>query len=207
MFTHFAQYVKLPPMPSTTTSDSKAPDTLLDGAMEQFKRHGFAKTSMSDIARASGLSRTSLYNHFQTKEDVFKSLSSRINEQVLEDVMQALKVEGTWDQRLAGVIHARVSWVYVLLHDSEFGRELINEKNRICGGQVLASNDRLQTIVTSILEEGISGDLDASHLTELVLNSINGVLEKATSRTEARENVAVLVRLFCDGAKATRANG
>ena len=49
---------------SGSASTSQA---LLDGAMTQFARHGFAKTSMSDIAKASGVSRTSLYNTFPTK--------------------------------------------------------------------------------------------------------------------------------------------
>ncbi len=191
-------------MSSSSKTDTRVPDTLLGGAMEQFKRHGFAKTSMSDIAKASGLSRTSLYTHFQAKEQVFKALSSRINEQVFEEVVRAMKAGGAWDHRLAAVVHARVSWVYVLLHDSEYGRELINEKNRICGGQVLASNDRFEALVTAILQEGLPDTFDTSHLAELLLNSINGVLEKAVSKTEAQENVAMLVRLLCEGARQSR---
>ena len=110
--------------------------------MAEFARHGFAKTSMADIARASGISRTSLYNHFPTKEDVFKALSGRINTRVYNAVVAALRSPGAWDERLLAVVNARVSWVYELLHASEYGRELINEKNRICGGAVLAANDR-----------------------------------------------------------------
>ena len=112
--------------------------------MAEFARHGFAKTSMADIARAAGISRTSLYNHFPTKEDVFKALSERINTRVYNAVVAALGSRGAWDERLLGVVNARVSWVYELLHASEYGRELINEKNRICGGAVLAANDRFE---------------------------------------------------------------
>ena len=90
-------------------------DSLLDGAMEQFARHGFAKTSMADIAKASGISRTSLYNHFPTKEDVFKALSGRINERVYGEVVAAMRAAGSWDKLLLDIINARVSWVYALL--------------------------------------------------------------------------------------------
>ena len=79
--------------------------------MAEFARHGFAKTSMADIARASGISRTSLYNHFPTKEDVFKALSERINTRVYNAVVAALRSPGAWDERLLGVVNARVSWV------------------------------------------------------------------------------------------------
>lgn len=187
-------------MSSSQETSAKAPNILLDGAMEQFKRHGFSKTSMSDIARASGLSRTSLYNHFQTKEDVFKVLSSRINEQVLDAIVEAMNSSDPWDKRLASVVHARVGWVYQLLNDSEYGRELINEKNRICGGQVLASNEQFQSLVITILKEGLPEKSELSRLADILLNSINGVLEKAESRKEAQGNVAMLVKLLCQGA-------
>ena len=76
------------------TSSASTNHALLDGAMQEFARHGFAKTSMSDIAKASGISRTSLYNHFPTKEDVFKALSERINDRVYGEVVAAIKDSG-----------------------------------------------------------------------------------------------------------------
>ena len=86
------------------TDPSSTSDALLDGAMAEFARHGFAKTSMADIARASGISRTSLYNHFPTKEDVFKALSERINTRVYSAVVAALRSRGAWDERLLAVV-------------------------------------------------------------------------------------------------------
>ena len=64
-------------MTETDTESSPAMEALLDAALQQFGLHGFAKTTMTDIAGASGLSRTSLYNHFATKEDVFQALRQR----------------------------------------------------------------------------------------------------------------------------------
>ena len=68
-------------------STSSTRNRLLEGALEQFNRHGFAKTAMADIAEAAGISRTSLYKHFSNKEDVFKALSERMNARVYNDVM------------------------------------------------------------------------------------------------------------------------
>jgi AcrR family transcriptional regulator len=178
--------------PSTT-------DTLLDGAMEEFARHGFAKTSMSDIAKAAGISRTSLYNHFATKEEVFKALSGRINNRVYAAVVAAHSGAGPWEQRLLNIINARVSWVYELLHASEFGRELINEKNRLCGGDVLAANDRFEALVAELLAKNAGSLGDSAALARVLLQSVNGVLEKAETRTDAEQNVSLLVNLFCKG--------
>lgn len=177
------------------------PDTLLDGAMEQFARHGFAKTSMSDIASAAGISRTSLYKHFSSKEEVFQALSQRINANVFEAVVTALKQPGAWDRRLSNVIHARVSWVYDLLHASEFGRELINEKNKICGGDVLSANDRFQSVVQDILARENEELSNTAQLAQLVIQSVNGILEQAETKDEAQSNVELLIQVFCSGIK------
>ncbi len=181
------------------TNSATTNHVLLDGAMQQFAQHGYAKTSMSDIAKASGISRTSLYNHFSTKEDVFKALSGRINERVYNEVVTALNNTGPWESRLLGIINARVSWVYEMLHASEFGRELINEKNKICGGDVLAANDRFEALIRDLLTNNLGRRADSAALTNVLIQSVNGVLEKARTKTEAQQSVSLLVGIFCKG--------
>jgi len=40
-------------------------------ALECLARLGFEKTTMSDIAKAAGIARPTLYKHFKSKDDVF----------------------------------------------------------------------------------------------------------------------------------------
>jgi AcrR family transcriptional regulator len=181
------------------TTSTPTIEALLDGAMQQFTRHGFAKTSMSDIAKASGVSRTSLYNAFPTKDDVFRALSGRINQRVHVAVVSAFGRPGPWDERLLAIVNARVSWVYELLHASEYGRELINEKNRICGGEVLAANDRFETVIAALFTENLPGSADGAALARVLIQSVNGILEKAETKTGAEQSIALLVGVFCAG--------
>tara|TARA_R110000850_G_scaffold110858_7_gene224213 strand:- start:3351 stop:3911 length:561 start_codon:yes stop_codon:yes gene_type:complete len=176
---------------------------LLEGAREQFSRHGFVKTAMADIAEAAGVSRTSLYKHFSSKEDIFKALSERLNERVYDAVMAAFSADGAWDQRLFDAINARVSWVYALLNESEYGREMINEKNRICGGTILAANDRFQALVAELLADQVHDDSRANMLATVLIQSVNGVLENAETSEEAEARVTVLVEIFCAGLTAS----
>jgi AcrR family transcriptional regulator len=180
--------------PSTPTVEA-----LLDGAMQQFARHGFAKTSMSDIAKASGVSRTSLYNAFPTKDDVFRALSGRINQRAHAAVVAAFARPGAWDERLLGIVNARVGWVYELLHASEYGRELINEKNRMCGGEVLAANDRFETVIADLLAKHLTEPADGAALARVLIQSVNGILEKAETRAGAEQSIGLLVGVFCAG--------
>jgi DNA-binding transcriptional regulator YbjK len=48
-------------------------DHILDAALPVFVRYGFRKASMSDIARAAGISRASLYLSFNSKEELFRA--------------------------------------------------------------------------------------------------------------------------------------
>ena len=168
--------------------------------MKQFARHGFAKMSMSDIAKASGVSRTSLYNTFPTEDDVFRALSGRINERVYAAVVEAHGRPGPWAERLLRIINARVSWVYESLHASEYGRELINEKNRICGGDVLAANDRFELLVAKVLTEALGEPKKGAAVARIPIEAVDGILEKAGTRSAAEQSVALLVRVFCRGA-------
>lgn len=181
---------------NSSTSTSEA---LLDGAMQQFARHGFAKTSMSDIAKASSMSRTSLYNTFPTKDDVFLALSGRINQRVQAAVVSAFGTPGPWDKRLLAIINARVSWVYELLHASEYGRELINEKNKICGGEVLAANDRFEGVIAQLLAEALGNAADGATMARVLIQSVNGILENAETKASAEQSIALLVKVFSRG--------
>jgi AcrR family transcriptional regulator len=74
---------------------------VLDAAEGMIQRRGLVKSSMSDLVRASGVSRRTFYKVFRSKEDVLKGLVDRKIEGVLEmatdivtgDVTTAEKVE------------------------------------------------------------------------------------------------------------------
>jgi len=56
---------------------------ILDAAQGCFAKRGYHCATMDDLARASGLSKGSLYWHFHSKEDVLLALFDRTTEQIL----------------------------------------------------------------------------------------------------------------------------
>ena len=58
---------------------------LLDAAAALFVEKGFALTSLSDILRQAGGSRTTLYEHFGDKEGLFRAVMERHCDRVLEE--------------------------------------------------------------------------------------------------------------------------
>ena len=56
-------------------------DAILNAAYRQFSHYSFRKTSMEDIAQAAGISRALIYSDFQNKDDIFRNVSIRLQDQ------------------------------------------------------------------------------------------------------------------------------
>lgn len=62
------------PEASLSAEDGSTRQRILDQALLLFATHGFAGTSVRQLARAVGLRESSIYNHFASKEDIYRTL-------------------------------------------------------------------------------------------------------------------------------------
>jgi len=75
-------------------------ERLMSAAVEEFATQGFHKANVNRIAARSGISIGSLYNYFDTKEDLF-SATFQHGKNILEGVFYAaLEAEGPLEYRL-----------------------------------------------------------------------------------------------------------
>ena len=175
---------------------------ILDAALAQFSTYGFARTSMSRIAHASTVSRTSLYKHFKTKEDVFSALSERINGEVLAAVRAAACEPGPAEERLPAVMDAWVGWAFELLQRSPHGRELIDEKNRLCADTSADANARFESLVTALLADGIVDESSATRLAPILISAVKGLVLTEDVARDMRPKVRELVDVFVRGVRS-----
>ncbi len=56
----------------------KKAEAILAGGMQEFLAHGYAGTSMDRIATAAGVSKATVYSHFQDKEGLFTALIEQL---------------------------------------------------------------------------------------------------------------------------------
>ncbi|MGL5805530.1 MAG: TetR/AcrR family transcriptional regulator [Xenococcaceae cyanobacterium] len=54
--------------------------SIINGAMQEFLARGYAATSMDRIATVAGVSKATVYNHFQDKEGLFNALIQQLVE-------------------------------------------------------------------------------------------------------------------------------
>jgi len=63
-------------------------------------RHGYADTTLAELVRLAGVSRTTFYAHFKDKEDCFLATYDSIVEAARERVTQAYRAPGDWRDRM-----------------------------------------------------------------------------------------------------------
>lgn len=59
---------------------------ILDGAMQEFLANGYAATSMDRVAAAAGVSKATVYSHFQDKARLFTALVQQLAEEKFRSV-------------------------------------------------------------------------------------------------------------------------
>jgi TetR/AcrR family transcriptional regulator, regulator of autoinduction and epiphytic fitness len=106
---------------------------ILKGAMEEFLKHGYAGSSMDKVAKASGVSKATVYSHFGDKESLFNAVFHDLAEERLRgaiDVQQP-QFSGQSPQEVLSAIASRM--ITNATQDSvvqDFMRIIIGESRR-----------------------------------------------------------------------------
>lgn len=66
-------------------------DRILKNALTLFSEHGFDSVSVRDIAKATNIKASSIYNHFENKKDIFDCIITTFTDKYLKDLKHILK--------------------------------------------------------------------------------------------------------------------
>lgn len=155
-------------------------DRLLTVAADVFTERGYDGTSMEHLARASGLSKSSLYHHIESKEQLLRLALERAVEPLYAVVEEPGATTGRAVDRLAYVIHGevqvlatRLPYVTLLLRvrgNTDIERWALEQRRAF--DKVVAS------LVQQAVDEGdLRPDLDAATTARLVFGMINSLVE------------------------------
>lgn len=107
------------PAPSPSLQNTRR--RILDAACRCFDRHSIRHTSMEEVARESGMSRQTIYRHFQAKEELVAAVARLKAEGVTDLVRERIRDEADSRGRIVGAI---VACVEKLVTDRQM-REMI----------------------------------------------------------------------------------
>lgn len=183
-------------------------EAILESASTLFRRYGYRRTSMEDIAKETGVSRPSLYSHFANKDEVFRGLSARLHEDALaasERILQSDPEVVSIEDRLDGALGAKLGGVMTFGDESPHGNEICDEANRLCGDIVTDASVRFLAMLTSALraasrrgEIKLGGSQPTAAATAELINLgayglIRGAADSATFYKRLRSFVQIFV--------------
>lgn len=71
-----------------------ATEAILDAALVEFERHGVHRVALDDVARRSGVSRTTIYRRFANRDELVEAVIERENVALFADIAEELKNAG-----------------------------------------------------------------------------------------------------------------
>jgi AcrR family transcriptional regulator len=154
-------------------------NTIINAAREVFSRYGFKKTTMQDIASASGKAKSSLYHYFRSKEDVFASVLEKEVAILKDEVMAAIEKEDSAQDKLISYFISRMRAFKKLINFySAFRDEYLENFSFIQRLRKSYDNYEVQ-MIQSLLKQGVDkGDFIISDLpmtASAILTALKGM--------------------------------
>jgi AcrR family transcriptional regulator len=154
--TTLAEPAPAEPGPAGSPGDSATPDRILEAATELFGSHGFARTTIRQIAERARANSALIYYYFGSKTGLLEALMNGMQTAVHGNLERALASEGTARAKLerfirlqADLLRSRSPLLRILM------REVLNH-NDLATTVVRKAMEPNLGIVTGLIRDGIA---------------------------------------------------
>jgi AcrR family transcriptional regulator len=152
-------------------------DKIIAAALSLFARNGYNGTSLADIAKAVGIQKPSIYNHFKSKEELFLSIYESIlwfHVQKVEKLMDDIK-ELDAEEQLFQIVN--LTFQYYIHYEEQstflnkavfFPPENLKEQLR---EQFMISEEAMSAILKTIIRKGIeNGEIRNGPIDDFIMS-------------------------------------
>ncbi|KAB2349595.1 TetR/AcrR family transcriptional regulator [Actinomadura rudentiformis] len=184
---------------------------LLDAATRRFAEHGFAKTSLEDVATDIRATRGAVYHHFPNKTALFEAVFHELESEMIRRVTEVAAGEtDPWQAAMSAVrqfldgscdpVYGRIVW-------QEAPIALGWRRWRECEEKY--AYGLIEQTIQSLMESGDMPDLPlepVSHITFHILGAAGMALAEAPpdEKTRVRDEYARAIRHILNGARLPR---
>jgi AcrR family transcriptional regulator len=135
-------------------ADHNVRDQIVLAAKEHFSRYGYAKTTVSDLAREIGFSKAYIYKFFDSKQAIGEAICATCLSQVMEGVLKATGEAGSATERFRRLFLTLVELSAQLFFEDrklyEIAAHSVSEDWESSRGY----EAQIQALLTGILREG-----------------------------------------------------
>jgi TetR/AcrR family transcriptional repressor of nem operon len=158
-------------------------DKSLDAAMQQFWRHGYASTSMQDLLKTTGLSKSSLYQSFGNKSTLFFSCLERYQQWLIAELEQQLSNTPSGLKFIENLLNMVISEAVTT---QKKGCLLVNTANELAGLDdefakiVERGFNKIRKVIAHALAKAkqnseISAEIDVELMADFIVSGISGL--------------------------------
>jgi AcrR family transcriptional regulator len=184
-------------------------DELLDVVVREFISRGYDAASMEDLARATGLTKSSIYHHVSGKEQLLRLAVARAVDALFAVLDEPEATSGRAIDRLEHVVRRstdvlaeQLPYVTLLLRvrgNTDAERWALSRRREF--------DKRLSALVQHAIDEGdLRADLDPRVVTRLLFGMVNSLTEwfRPGVQHQVEQVADTLVALALDGLRARR---
>ena len=164
--------------------------SVMSAGQKLFEAKGYEATSMDDIALKTGISKSTLYVYFKSKQLIWDSIVCKFMEQLLESAKKAAEGEGSFEERyyqlcfdIADKFEQHPMFYKATLNKISMDMEQeIYKKIYDIGEQ---TNEAIADFIRSGIEEGVvRKDIDIYPAVIMMWSSISGIISMASDKEE-----------------------
>ncbi len=154
-------------------------DEVVRAAGRVFRRHGFARASLEEIAEELGMWKGSLYNYISSKDDLLTAVITVPAERLTGETRRIATGPGSPEERLRAIVRCHVE---VMVDHFDFIAVYLNEvAGREIGEKWRAYDREYASLVEQVVREGIDdGTFPASRNPRLMTMTLLGALNWLT---------------------------
>jgi AcrR family transcriptional regulator len=147
---------------------------LFDVALALFAEHGYAATTMDDIAEAAGVTKPLVYQHFESKRALYLELLDVFSEEMIDRIVQATSAaEGPRQQ-----VEFGFAGYFELMVDNENAFRLLYGRDAPDDPELGAALLRVEATIAEAIDPLIAAGLDPAHRL-LLAHAVVGMAEGA----------------------------
>jgi AcrR family transcriptional regulator len=160
--------------PRRLTADARRRQ-LFDVALTLFAEHGYAATTMDDIAEAAGVTKPLVYQHFDSKRALYLELLDVFSSEMIDRIVQATSAaEGPRQQ-----VELGFAGYFELMVDNEDAFRLLYGRDAPDDRELGAALHRVEEAIAVAIDPLIDAGLDPEHRL-LLAHAVVGMAEGAS---------------------------
>ncbi len=152
-------------------------DSIIGTARELFARYGFKKTTLNDIAKVLGKTKSSIYYYFKNKDEIFQAVAYMEIAKGKEELKKVAVLQVPPDERFVFYITARISVIQSISSYYNFPADVYFENYRLIERLRDEINKEELLIISGILEEGTQQGLFSIENVALTAMNILNILK------------------------------